>query len=102
MAGLRDAIAYAKGDLAKGKPRRVAVPQVDVRVARRRLSMSQSRFAHAFGVSVATVRNWEQGRRQPEGPARVLLAVIAHSPGAVLEALEVRTTPKRRARDALT
>lgn len=73
MAGLEDALAYAKGDRRRGKAHVAQVPAVDVRKARRKLGMSQDRFAASFGVSVATVRNWEQGRRRPEGAARVLL-----------------------------
>ena len=49
------------------------------------LGMTQKDFARNFGVSLDTVRNWEQGRRQPEGAARVLLAVIERNPVAVLE-----------------
>jgi putative transcriptional regulator len=55
-----------------------------VRKARR---LSQSKFAARFGFTPATIRNWEQGRTQPDGPARVLLTVIAHHPEAVEEAL---------------
>ena len=90
MAGIEDAVAYAKGDKRRGKARVIKVPQVNVRAARRRLGMSQDRFAESFGVSAATVRNWEQGRRRPEGPARVLLAVIDREPEAVKRALGVR------------
>jgi putative transcriptional regulator len=49
--------------------------------------MSQGDFAARFGISPATLRNWEQGRRQPEGPARVLLAIIDREPQAVQRAL---------------
>jgi putative transcriptional regulator len=89
MAGIEDAVAYAKGDKRRGKAHVVKVPQVNVRAARRRLGMSQDRFAQNFGVSAATVSNWEQGRRRPEGPARVLLAVIDREPEAVKRALGV-------------
>jgi len=95
MAGVEDAVAYAKGDKRRGKAHLVKIPQVDVRAARRRLGMSQDRFARSFGVSAATVRNWEQGRRRPKGPARVLLAVIDREPEAVKRALSV---PSGRAR----
>lgn len=54
---------------------------------RRKLGLSQSRFASRFGFTPATVKNWEQGRTQPDGPSRVLLAVIAHHPDAVEDAL---------------
>ena len=87
LAGIEDAVAYAKGDKGRGTAHRVRVPTVDVKAARRKLGMSQDRFARSFGVSAATIRNWEQGRRQPEGPARVLLNVIAREPGAVRRAL---------------
>ncbi|MBI3695349.1 MAG: helix-turn-helix domain-containing protein [Acidobacteria bacterium] len=49
--------------------------------------MSQGAFAARFGISPATLRNWEQGRRLPEGPARVLLAIIDREPEAVQRAL---------------
>lgn len=90
MAGLEDAIAYAKGDSRRGRTHVVRVPTIDVRAARKKLGMSQDRFARSFGVSAATVRNWEQGRRRPEGPARVLLAVIDREPEAVRRALGVK------------
>ncbi|PYV38295.1 MAG: transcriptional regulator, partial [Acidobacteria bacterium] len=48
---------------------------------------SQAEFALMIGVSVATLKNWEQGRRTPEGPARALLKVAAKNPKAVAEAL---------------
>ncbi len=89
-AGLVDAIAYAQGDTSRGKARVVEVPTVDVAKARKKLGLSQNRFAAAFGVSPATVKNWEQGRRHPEGPARVLLYLIDREPEAVLRALHQR------------
>jgi putative transcriptional regulator len=95
MAGIEDAVAYAKGDKGRGKAHVIKIPQVNVRAARRRLGMSQDRFAQSFGVSAATVRNWEQGRRRPEGPARVLLAVIDREPEAVKRALGVRPARAR-------
>ena len=54
---------------------------------RDRLGKSQSEFALLIGVSVSTLRNWEQGRRSPEGPARALLMVASENPEAVAEAL---------------
>jgi len=59
----------------------------DVRKIREKLKKSQSEFAHMIGVSVATLQNWEQGRRQPEGPARALLVVAAKAPNVVAKAL---------------
>ncbi|HUV12165.1 MAG TPA: NadS family protein [Acidobacteriota bacterium] len=59
----------------------------DVKKIRERLSLSQTEFALMIGVSVATLRNWEQGRRVPEGPARALLKVAAERPDALVDAL---------------
>jgi putative transcriptional regulator len=60
---------------------------VDVKAIRRGLGKSQAEFARMIGVSVATLQNWEQGRRRPEGPARALLKVAAAEPEAVAAAL---------------
>lgn len=101
-AGLRAAIEYTKGDKTKGRLHRVYVPQVDVGTVRANLGLSQGEFAAAFGVSVGTVRNWEQGRRRPEGPARVLLAVIDKAPKSVLDTLGVARTARKAAAPTAT
>jgi len=88
MAGLEDAVAYAEGDRTKGVSHKVTVRDVDVAVLRKKLGLSQDRFAAIFGISSKTVRNWEQGLRHPEGPARVLLQVIDVEPEAVMRALK--------------
>jgi putative transcriptional regulator len=59
----------------------------DIKSIRLNLGRSQSEFALMIGVSVATLQNWEQGRRVPEGPARALLKVAAENPQALVEAL---------------
>jgi putative transcriptional regulator len=59
----------------------------DIKAIRQRLGKSQTEFALLIGVSAATLRNWEQGRRSPEGPARALLKVAAAHPRAVAQAL---------------
>jgi putative transcriptional regulator len=56
----------------------------DPRQIRERLGLSQSKFAKLLGISTSTLQNWEQGRRKPEGPAKVLLNVAAKYPDAVL------------------
>ncbi len=58
-----------------------------VRDLRRRARLTQQEFAARLGVPVETIRNWEQGKRIPRGPARALLAVIAHAPETVFAAL---------------
>jgi putative transcriptional regulator len=64
-----------------------------VRDLRRRACLTQLQFAARLGVPVETIRNWEQGKRMPRGPARALLAVIAHSPEAVFSALATDSSP---------
>ena len=64
-----------------------------VRDLRRRAHLTQQQFAAKLGVPVETIRNWEQGKRAPRGPARALLAVIAHSPDTVFAALSTEPEP---------
>ena len=60
----------------------------DVAALRRRLRLSQGAFANLFGIPLATVKDWEQGRRTPDAPARAYLRVIARNPKAVRSALK--------------
>lgn len=72
----------------QAKPsREFAFSPEDVQSIREKLKKSQNEFALMIGVSVATLRNWEQGRRQPHGPARALLKIAAKNPKAVEKAL---------------
>lgn len=78
-----DTIAqYERGEV-KLKATEVVPPSVDVRRVRDALGLSQRDFAARFGFSIASVRNWEQGLREPEGPARLLLALIQQNPAYV-------------------
>jgi putative transcriptional regulator len=70
-----------------------AAPLPAVRDLRRRARLTQLEFAARLGVPVETIRNWEQGKRAPRGPARALLAVIAHSPETVFAALATEPAP---------
>jgi putative transcriptional regulator len=67
--------------------------QPGVRDLRRRAQLTQIEFAARLGMPVETIRNWEQGKRAPRGPARALLAVIAHSPDTVFAALSTEPAP---------
>jgi DNA-binding transcriptional regulator YiaG len=67
--------------------RRITLRQVDVKALRARLGMSQDAFAGRYGLDVATLRNWEQGRTTPEGPAATLLQLIDSDPDKVAELL---------------
>ena len=63
--------------------RRYAIDSPDVKQVRASFQLSQTEFARLIGISVKTLRNWEQGRRKPDGPARVLLQVAAKHPNAI-------------------
>lgn len=83
----KEAHAWSRGELDP-KTYRVHVPaDVDVRKIRRKFKLSQSQFAARFGIPEGTLRDWEQNRRRPEGPARAFLMVIAREPDAVSRAL---------------
>jgi len=86
IASLQEAVAIVRGEK---EPARVHLPPevIDVRAIRGRLGLSRSAFAERFGLAVSTVRDWEQGLRRPDPAARVLLLVIARSPGIVAEAV---------------
>jgi putative transcriptional regulator len=67
--------------------RRTVLTTVDVKALRQRLGLTQNEFSGMIGVSIKTLQNWEQGRREPEGPAKALLRVVEKEPQAVLNAL---------------
>jgi putative transcriptional regulator len=83
--GLREAIDFAQGKSVKAVVHTVQQP--DVKAVREHVGMTQAEFASAFGISLGTLRHWERGDRNPQGPARVLLNVVAREPKAVLRAL---------------
>jgi putative transcriptional regulator len=86
--GLEQAVTYAQGQVTKGY--RVHVPaHVDVKAIRTKLGMTQQAFAARFGFSINTLRHWEQGKREPEGPTRAYLLVIDRAPHAVQRALRI-------------
>jgi putative transcriptional regulator len=83
--GLDDAIAHARGRKSSAI---VHEPEtIDVKAIRKKTGMSQQRFCDTFGISLGTLRHWEQGLRSPRGPARVLLKVVDHDPNAVIHAI---------------
>jgi putative transcriptional regulator len=73
-----------------GGPRRRAPESpdtIDLRAIRALTGLSQAKFAELLGIELSTLRNWEQGRRAPTGPARALLRAIRNSPVEVIKAL---------------
>ena len=83
--GLEEAISFSKGECPEAIVHKFS--PVDVKNIRANIGMSQPEFASAFGISVSTLRHWERGDRTPQGPALVLLNVVAKEPNAVLRAL---------------
>lgn len=78
------------GKILKGraKPKRAfKYDELDVKKIRQRLGLSQTKFSALLDISPATLRNWEQSRRKPHGPARVLLRIAERNPKSVLEAV---------------
>ncbi len=86
IQGLTEALAFARGDKTGAAVHTVEIP--DVRAIRRKLHMSQHAFADAFRIPVATLKNWEQGRRAPDAPAMAYLQAIARRPEAIREAFQ--------------
>ena len=84
-ASVREAAATLRGE--KPPSRTFVVDNPDVKALRGSFRLSQTEFAQLLGISVKTLRNWEQGRRRPDGPARVLLQVAARHPEAVWDAV---------------
>jgi len=85
-------------DIMKGKikpSRSVEFPESEVQKIREKYGLSQDKFASLMGISVGTLRNWEQGRRNPEGPARILLRVAAAHPEAILDVTKHQKIRKR-------
>jgi putative transcriptional regulator len=89
-AGLEDAIAHARGNSGRARVHSPEEPAPDVTLIRAKLGLTQEQFAELCGVSVATLRNWEQGRRRPRGPSRALLSLVDQEPEAALRAIRRR------------
>lgn len=87
MAAAREALAHARDDSAAGLVVRIPV-DIDVPAIRKRVGLTQKAFVERFGFDLRSVQNWEQGRRVPTGPARVLLTMIAREPETVRRMLE--------------
>jgi putative transcriptional regulator len=85
---VREAGAILRGE--KSPSRTFVIESPDVKGLRESLQLSQADFAAMLGISVKTLRNWEQGRRKPEGPARVLLQIAAKHPEVVREVVRLQ------------
>jgi putative transcriptional regulator len=85
LASVRQAGRIRRGAIRAS--RLTTFKPADIKAIRRKLRVSQSEFAHMIGINVSTLRNWEQARRVPDGPALALLRVASKNPAAVAEAL---------------
>jgi len=85
--GLKEAIAHADTSNETVKIHEIEIPDTNVQAIRARTGLSQSEFAKSIGVKKSTLLNWEQRRRSPDGPARVLLALIDKDPTIVQRTL---------------
>lgn len=105
IAGLEELKAWRRGEV-KLKTHVVEMPTaVDVPAIRKELGLSQPEFAGLMGVSLGTLRNWEQARREPQGPARALLLVASKQPAAVraaFNAAHAGTEGRKRASSSRT
>ncbi len=85
VESVKEAGGIMRGEI---KPsRRIEVTSLDIKAIREGTKKSQNEFALMIGVSLGTLRNWEQGRRKPDGPARALLKVVAQNPEYVEKVL---------------
>lgn len=85
IASMQEAVAYAEGKAGASRTTHVVV--ADARAIREHLHMSQQEFASTYKIPLATLKGWEQGRRQPDATASAYLSVIAHLPDATRDAL---------------
>ena len=93
LEGVKQGGAIVKGAM---KPSRTfEFDETEVKKIREQYGLTQDKFALLMGISTATLRNWEQGRRKPEGTARVLLQVAERHPEALLDLANIRKPRKR-------
>ena len=85
--GLKEAKSFSEGQGAAARVHEISVPEINVTEIRAQTGLSQAEFAKSIGVAKGTLLNWEHGRRTPNGPAQVLLALIARKPSVVQELL---------------
>lgn len=85
--GLEEAKRCAEEKTAGSRVHEIIAPEIDVAEIRAQTGLSQAEFARSIGVAKGTLLNWEHGRRTPNGPAQILLALIARKPTVVQELL---------------
>lgn len=87
IQSIKQAGEIKKGKIKPGRIFRYSNDVPDIKGIRKKLHVSQGEFALMIGVSKGTIQNWEQGRREPDGPAKALLRIAEKNPEAVINAL---------------
>jgi putative transcriptional regulator len=87
LNAVHELLAHERGEKTAVRATSVSADDIDVRVIRENLRLSQKEFADLYRFPLGTIQNWEQGRRQPEGAARLLLKLIAAKPDLVAQEL---------------
>jgi DNA-binding transcriptional regulator YiaG len=85
---LKQAGAISRGE--RKASRKFTYTPSRIQAVREKTTLSQAQFAKLLGVSIKTLQNWEQARRQPTGPAAALLRIVEHEPAVALRALKTR------------
>ncbi len=85
VQSLKEAKAISRGEMAASRRTRIDAP--DVKAVREQIGLSQSEFAQLMHVSIKTLQNWEQHRRNPTGPAAALLKIVTTAPDVALKTL---------------
>jgi putative transcriptional regulator len=99
IAGLDDALSYAKGSPSPGaRAHKVKVDRTFVAATRLKAGLTQEEFAKVTGASLGAVRKWERGERSPSGAAGMLVRILARSPKLVIEEAGIRTARPQRPR----
>jgi putative transcriptional regulator len=81
LQGMEDAVDYMHGKKKQAITHKVEIPDdIDVRLIRKKLSLSRQEFADRYGFSVRTLQHWEQGNRHPDGSAKILLLLLQREP----------------------
>lgn len=97
LASVREGGAILSGKIPPARSH--GMEGADIKRVRENYALTQGAFATMLGISVATLRNWEQGRRKPDGPARILLQVAARHPDAVWDVVKpCETEPDRKSK----
>ncbi|MDP3770124.1 MAG: helix-turn-helix domain-containing protein [bacterium] len=88
IQGMTEAIEYIRGNETGAIVHKVEIPdEIDVKSIREKLNLSRQEFADSFGFSARTLQHWEQGDRNPHGPARVLLLLLQREPKIIAKIL---------------